>query len=290
MAVFAVIPTYNRQEVLLECLAALSRQSVPVDAFVGDSASPDGAAEAVAARFPKATVCRGHADLWWTGATNLALRAALARCGEDDFILCINDDVTMDAGYVARLVAAARKEPRRLVGSLAVAHTAPDIIIDGGSRFNWYTAAFRRLNNGRRIDEFPAGHEEEVNVLPGRGTLVPVAAFREVGLFAERELPHYAADYEFSVRCAKAGFRLVVAYDAVLRSRTDLSGVHAPENGLSLGQIRRLLFDRRSSTNVRDRFHFAWATRHNPLQAALFFAFSMGRILGHHILHAARRA
>lgn len=284
MTVFAVIPTHNRCEILARCLAALTSQSLPPTIIVGDAGSTDGTAKVIQDRFPQVVTRRGCSELWWTGATNLALREALNRCESDDFILCLNDDTEVAPDYLETLLAAAGKG-KRLVGSVSVAAGAGDIIIDGGNRLNWYTAAFHRLNKGRRLSEFPKGHEEAVDVLPGRGTLIPAMAFIEHGMFAERELPHYAADYEFSARCAKAGYRLVVSYDAIVHSRTDLTGTHTFRTGFSLRELRHVFLARRSSTNIKDRFYFAWLTRRTWQQAMLFFVLSMGRIAGHHAVN-----
>lgn len=283
MTVFVVMPTFNRPGALGECLAGLAQQTEPVRVVVADTG--DGSAVGVAAkRFPQARVLRGPDDLWWTGATNLALRAALAESAPDDWILCLNDDTEMAPDYVARLREAAGRSPRRLAGSVSVDSARPDIVLDGGNRFNWYSAATARLNRGRPLAEFGAGHEETVNVLPGRGTLIPAVAFSEVGLFAERELPHYIADYEFSVRCAAAGYHLVVSYDAVIRSHTSMTGTHRPARRLSLTEARKYFWGQRSSCNLRDRLRFAWMTRRNPLQAALYFTASLARIVVRYML------
>lgn len=281
-SVYAVVPTFNRCSVLENCINALEQQTVRPKIFVCDSASTDGTAAMLQEKFPGVVLCPGTSDLWWTGATNLALSAVLAVAAEDDFILCINDDVMLEPHYVEKLLAAAQKKPRRIVGSVIVDIQNSNVIIDGGTCFNWYTAGRRRPNLGRLITELPTDHEEPVNVLPGRGTLFPVTSFREVGLFAEKALPHYGADYEFTVRCARKGFELVSVYSAIVQSRTDLTGKHNAKN-FSWSEFHQMFFSRRSSLMLRDRAVFAWLTRKNPLQAAVFLLFSVCRLLGHYV-------
>jgi GT2 family glycosyltransferase len=281
MTVFAVIPTHNRKEILHQTIRAFTAQTVPVTIVVGDGGSTDGTREMLALDFPEVIVCLGGDDLWWTGATNLALHEALRRSAPHDHILCINDDVLVRPDYVENLLVHA-KEDRRIVGSIIVPVAQPDVIDDGGVRINWWSAASQVLNSGRKLSDFSATHCEKVSVLPGRGALYPVSAFRRIGLFPEKALPHYCADYAFSACCARAGYELVVVYGAVVLSRTELTGVHAPSTRLSFKELKRYFGSRRSSGNLRDRFYFAWIARHNLAQAALFFAFSVARLTAHY--------
>lgn len=286
--VFAVIPTFNRREALGVCLDSLAVQTVPVTVIVADAGSTDGTREALADR-PDVTLLPGTPDLWWTGLTNLGLTAVLTQGARGDFVLCLNDDTEVGPDYVERLLGAAGESARRLVGSVAVDAAAPDRIIDGGVSMNWLTAAMTKHNGGRLLAELPAGHLERVNVLPGRGTLIPMAAFLDLGRFSSR-LPHYAADYEFANRCARAGYQLVVSYDARLLSRTDLTGLHRPRRVFSLTEAHAYFFTRRSSCNLRDRAVFTWLTRRSPVQALIYFMASLGRITWRYFFRAERNA
>ena len=58
-SVAAVVVTRNRRELLLQCLHALLRQSIPADIWVIDNASTDGTAEAVAALANSRVIYRG---------------------------------------------------------------------------------------------------------------------------------------------------------------------------------------------------------------------------------------
>jgi len=283
MPVFAVIPTHNRKSILRATLKSLTEQTVRPLIVVGDGGSSDGTAAMIAADFPDVVLCPGSTELWWTGATNLALAEALRRAGPDDHILCINDDLLVRPDYVEKLLACAAASPRRIVGSVTVSVSAPQIICDGGVRVNWWTAGGARLNANRKLSEFPPGHVEPVDVLAGRGALYPVSVFRELGVFPESRLPHYAADYAFSARCGRAGYELVVSYDAVVLSRVELTGMLAPRRRLSIGEACRFFFSRRSAGNLRDRFHYAWLARSNAVQAAAFFLTSVPRLVHRYV-------
>lgn len=288
MIIFVVIPTYNRKEALRACLESLALQTIRPVVFVGDSASTDGTAELLASAPLAVTRCPGTSDLWWTGATNLALRAALQRAAPDDWILCLNDDTIVKPNYLETILSVALQQgPRHIVGSVAVDIRYPDLIYDGGNHLNWITARFETFNFGRRLSEFPTDHHEFVNVLTGRGTLFPARVFHEVGLFNEK-LVHYGADYEFAARCERAGHTLLIGYKAVVMSRTDLSGLKPPRNRFALREAYPYFFSRRSSGNLKDRLRFSWYVRINALTAVVFYLMSVLRIIKHYLVSSRR--
>jgi N-acetylglucosaminyl-diphospho-decaprenol L-rhamnosyltransferase len=284
MTVYVVIPTFNRREALATCLECLERQTVAPVVVVSDSASSDGTAEMIRERHPAVILCHGAADLWWTGTINLGIRHVLQMCGSDDWIVCQNDDTVFAADWIERLLQAAARGPRRVVGSVAADLSDPLTVLDGGNRMDWLTAATQRKNIGRPLADFAPGYEEAVNVLPGRGVLYPARAFRDLGLFAEKRLPQGGADYEFAARCQRSGYDLVVAYDAVVLSRTEMTGMHAPSRIFSASQAYQYFFSRRSYGNLRFRFHFAFLTRRSYPQALVFLGCSWARLIAHYFL------
>ena len=62
----------------------------------------------------------------------------------------------------------------------------------------------------RAGDPEAAGTTWTVDALEGRGTLVPIRMIRMAGNVARQQLPHYGADYEFSMRLARHGARLMM--------------------------------------------------------------------------------
>ncbi len=277
--IYVVIPTFNRKAHLLQCLGCLRRQSVATTPIVCDSGSTDGTAAEVKAQFPDAVYLEGNPDQWWTGATNLGLTYVADRAAPEDRFLLLNDDTEFDDRYCEKLLEAPVNGPNAILGSICVDADAPEIVIDGGVRYNWLTGAHSVLNAGRRVSEFADGYCEAVSVLPGRGTLYPVAVLETVGFPDAVRLPHYAADYEYARRCALNGFGLFVSYDAVIRSDGRATGLHRPRSKWSRAGMREFFFGRRSSCNVADRFRFCFMTARNPLNGAVHFTCAVARIV-----------
>ena len=255
-----VIPVHNRLQFTVACLDSLRDQiSRDFRTVVVDDGSTDGTAEVLATDYPEVTVLAGDGQLWWTGATNAGVRMALGDADDDDFILTLNNDTVVPPAHLAQLVTAARQEPDALIGSLIVSDIDGGTIVDGGVLVAWFTAKYRTQNEGsdyRSLDPavprlLPA------DVLSGCGTLIPARLFRRVGLYDERRLPHYAADYELSRRAARAGYKLLVCYDAPLLRRAAATGTHALVGTLGLRDFGRTFWSRRSANSLFFRLRYA---------------------------------
>lgn len=280
--VHVVIAVRNRWVLTRECLESLERQGYPnISVVVVDDGSSDGTGEEITRRFPHIVVLPGDGELWWTGATALGIDWVLERCGEDDFILTLNNDTTVGSDYieVLRGVAAAR-HGRALVGSVAVDNRDRDTIVDGGPHINWVTAKGGSHHSGESLQAVRGDGiaHTEPDLLPGRGTLIPVRCIREIGNFDAKRLPHYGADYEFSARARRAGYELVVSFDAPVFSEVEATGVTTKHGRLPWREFVKMFASRRSPACLlyRWRFGILSAPRH---LAPIFLVTDTARVL-----------
>jgi len=262
MSVFVVIPVHNRLELTRACLASLREQSFrDFTVVVVDDGSTDGTSNALANEFPAVTILSGDGSLWWAGAMNVGVGWALARAEWDDVVLSLNDDTIPPPDYLERLLRAHAASPHALVGSLQLSAADRATVIDGGVTVNWATAKYRTAGCGVTADgdACPGPNLRRVDVLGGRGTLIPVEALRRTGPYWEQGLRHYAADYELSRRAQRAGFDLVVDWGSPLYVREAETGTHAGVAGGGVTGLLRSFWDIRSANDFRVRWRFAAA-------------------------------
>jgi GT2 family glycosyltransferase len=256
--IFVAIPVHNRVAFTLECLASIEAQArADVRVIVADGGSTDGTADAIADKFPETVLLRGGGDWYWTAATNRAVEAALEAAGPQDHVLTLNNDTRLEPGYYAGLRRAPAAGPRAMIGSVMLSDE-DGTVADGGVLVSWPTAAFRTLSRGLTLKELGAitPRLQPVDVLSGRGTLIPIDVFKTVGTFDEHALPHYGADYEYSRRAAQRGFELLVCRDACLIGRVHESGLHTARP-TDVGDSLRTLWNIRSAKSLKYRWRFA---------------------------------
>ena len=211
--VFIVIAVHNRKESTKSFLNCLRQQICSgFKAVVVDDGSTDGTQEMLEQEFPEVVCLKGNGYLWWTGATNLGVQYALAQGAE--LIVTLNNDVVIKEDYIQKLVEAHQLHPKALIGSLNLTQGEPPrLLYSGIISHNPWTAKY--VKRGRLLE--PYGGEFNglmpTYSLPGRGVLISRAVFDKIGLFDEKHLRHYAADYDFSLRAAEAGFELLVNMD-----------------------------------------------------------------------------
>ena len=286
---YVVIPVRNRRPFTQACLTSLSGQSLRHTVVVVDDGSEDGTPEMVRGEFPDAVLLLGDGSLWWTGATNRAVGWVLAHCQPDDLVVTLNDDTLLPPDYLMMLRRPVEADRRLLLGSVTVSEADGDTIVDGGVHIDWWRAKFTAQHRGDSLcGAFPHGGLHDVDVLSGCGTLVPVRAFRELGPYDQRRLPHYAADYEFSRRAARAGYRIAINADAVLRLRERSTGIHADVAQGGLDVFVRSFVSRRSATNLSARVNFARLAA--PRSAFVpYLVCDLGRVMLGSVMRALRR-
>ncbi|WP_448188450.1 glycosyltransferase [Azospirillum sp. sgz301742] len=180
--VTAVLACHNRRDLTLRCLGTLFEQRFPNGAAVDlravlvDDGSSDGTADAVAKRFPEVCILRGDGTLWWAGAMEMGLRAAMADGA--DLLLWLNDDVALDETALASLLdahdrwSAAEGCQPVVVG----ATRAPD----GGGRS--YGGQRRGRWHPFRLHPVHAvGEAQRCDTFQGNVVLVPCSAAQDLG-------------------------------------------------------------------------------------------------------------
>lgn len=218
--VTAVIPIHNGREETLLFLESMTRVSYPaLEIVVVDDGSTDGSAEAIADRFPQVRIIKGDGTLWWAGATNLGVRDALVYGAE--FILTINNDNLVSPGFLEPLIDTALANPRSLVSSKMFDCDDRTYLCSFGGKIDWFLGEIRDYTNRRDRCDFDK--PMDCDWLHGSSTIIPAAAFRELGLFDRENCPQYHGDVEFSLRAKMSGFRLIVEPRSVVHHRTRIS-------------------------------------------------------------------
>lgn len=226
--VSVIVLGWNGRDDTLACLRSLRRATYPALSVIAvDNASTDGGPEAVAAEFPDVRLVRLDENRGFAGGVNVGVAAALESGA--DHVLLLNNDATVEAGFLEPLVEAA---------SAVGIGAACSQILDAGERV-WYAGASydpRRGHQGRHTGY--GGTPIPASVAPyetdracGGAMLVPRASLERVGLLDD-SLFAYAEDVDWSLRARAHGLRIVVVPASVVRHRVSAStgGASSPDS------------------------------------------------------------
>ena len=197
--VAAVIPHWNRRDLLDPLFSSLRSQTRPFDEIiVVDNGSTDGSAEA--AEGLAARVLRMGSNLGFAAAVNRGMEAADGA----DWIAILNNDVTLDPEWLATLLAALEQEKEKVYFATGkILRTADPTIIDG---------TFDELSRGACACRCGAGKPDStlwdqprrIRSAPMTAALFRRDLFRDLGPLDE-SFGSYLEDVDFGLRCALAG-------------------------------------------------------------------------------------
>lgn len=259
--VFVIIPVFNRLHFTRECIQNLKAQTFQsIKIIVADGGSTDGTVESIRTEHPDVVVLTSDTELWWAGSMAMGIDHALHESqGAEDCILMMNNDTQIPSDYVVSLMTAMQTYDAA-VGALVVDSRDATHVLDAGEYIDWSNYSFPVKNTVLPGERFC----DDVDVLPGRGSLVPLKMIRAAGNVDAKMLPHYLADYEFFYRLKQHGFRLGVCYDTQILAHIEETGIVPTSGRSSFSSIWREVFSRRSMSNVVD--HWCFVGRHAPQQ------------------------
>jgi GT2 family glycosyltransferase len=204
MSLTVYIPTLKAGDRLARTLAALEEQ-VPRPAVVVADNSEEGLGGAlVRERFPWVEALEFGQNLGFGRALNRAVRER-----PDDLIVFLNDDVTVEPGFIAGLLDALAADVE-MVAAVLLREREPDRIDSAGVIADRTLLGFDYLN-GEPVEAL-AGAPDPLGPTGG-AALFRHAAFSAVGGFDERIFLYYE-DLDLALRVRRQGGRCRLAGDA----------------------------------------------------------------------------
>jgi len=239
--VVAVIVTWNRRDLLLESVAAVSAQSRAPDAvIVVDNASTDGTPAAVRSTFPGvqlATLAVNHG-----GAGGFAYGMALALADGADLIWLMDDDTVPEPDALVTLLAARGRHPG----------TPPALV---ASRVLWTDGRAHPMNTPR-AKPFATAAERRTATAAG---CIPIRSASFVSILVEaaecrrRGLPMadfflWNDDFEFTTRLLRGRAGLLCPASVVVHKTATFGGTDADPGDRFFFEVRNKIWTLRSSS------------------------------------------
>lgn len=231
---YVVTAVYNRKAITERFVGELNVQTYKGDIhfILVDDGSTDGTSEMVQQLYPASTILKGNGNLFWGGAMHMAYKHLIPIVKNDDIIFYVNDDSHIGPEFLEKAVAFLYAHPNDLLTGCAYGINS-GYYMDGPVDFN--------LENGAVV-HLPAGSSG--NCASTRALLLTGEVYKDIGGFHPILLPHYASDYEYTIRAYKKGHKILSDPDIKYTFSEDTTGDNSHKN-LSLKKV----FSKRSKLN-----------------------------------------
>ena len=245
--IFIITPVFNRKEFTQSYLGALAKQTRQnFKIIIVDDGSIDGTAEMIKELYPDVILLIEQGDLWWAEATNIGIRYAIDAGA--DYVMTLNDDTLPEPDYIERMQFQSQQNPKAMLGAFAI-NVDNNQPVFGGEILNWKTGNFENLLDKLSPDQYKGLHP--VNVFPGRGLLIPVEVFENIGFYDSKNFPQTIADLDFTARASNAAYDIYCNYDAKIKIYPEESGGVSIRKEKSLKNYYRHLFSQRGAGNLK---------------------------------------
>jgi len=204
--VFTVVLNWNGLVDTRECLASLLRADYPENrVLVVDNGSDGDEARVIQREFGgRVEVVRNAGNLGFAGGMNVGIRRALEAGAE--YVLLLNNDVTVDSGFLTAMVAAAGRRPDLAAACpKAYFRDRPDVLYSTGGRVNVWTGTARQVGRGER-DRGQYEEEAVRDYADGLCMLMSREAIERVGLLDEGYFLYWE-ETDWCFRARAQGFR-----------------------------------------------------------------------------------
>ncbi|MBN1887642.1 MAG: glycosyltransferase family 2 protein [Thermoflexales bacterium] len=225
-SVSVIIVNWNHGHLLRECLDALSSQGYPeLDITIVDNASTDGS-PAWISHYPAIHLHAFSTNTGFSRAVNYGIEHS-----QGEFVLSLNADVTIRAGFVAEMVEAARQDER--IGTVApklLQASNPSVLDSTGLFVDRRRRPYDRGQGEEDQGQYDGGFATDLPgslELPGRlevfGACGGAALYRRAmledvavaGEYLDEDFFAYYEDLDLAWRAQLRGWRAVYAPGAV---------------------------------------------------------------------------
>jgi GT2 family glycosyltransferase len=198
-----VIPTWNNETDLVECLRSVERLDYRAKAVVVvDNGSATDIAALLAESFPTVRVVTAGRNLGVPAGYNVGIKEALAQGAE--YMLILNDDTTVAPNMLRRLVDAALDDPAAgILMPKMLRADRPDVIWSAGARYRCFPPAIVFIDRNRP-DTRLVTSPKQIAFAPACALLIPRRTFEDIGLFDSGYFFFYE-DMDFCERVRAAG-------------------------------------------------------------------------------------
>ncbi len=245
-----ILLNWNGKKDTLECLDSLQAVTYKrLQTIVVDNGSTDGSVDAIHKAYPSIPILETGENLGFAGGNNIGIEWALRKPFE--WILLLNNDTTVDPGFVTAFLDAAKEKNAKLLGAKIYRYNDPLRIDHLGGFWNSDIAEFECPLQGK-IDNGSYEEMQKVDYASGCALLLHKTVPETIGLL-EPSFFLYWEETDYCFRARKAGFEVWTAPKAKIYHKVSTSFIGGKAHMHYFWWRSRLLWISRNCTQNEKR-------------------------------------
>jgi len=208
--VYIVIPNWNGEDLIADCLDSLRLQSYPAKIIIVDNGSVDDSIRIIESQFPEVALLKQPKNLGFAGGVNVGIRYALDHGA--DAVALFNNDAIAEPDWLKNLLLSLQNNDDAGIVTGKFMRTDKKHIDSTGDYYSVYGMPFPRDRN--QADAGQRDTAEDVFGATGGASLYRAEMLKEIGLFDEAFFAYYE-DVDISFRAQLAGWKVQYEPSAV---------------------------------------------------------------------------
>ena len=209
MKVTVIIITWNKENLLKNCLSSLEKQTYKnFQTIVVDNGSSDRTIEFIKEFYPKIKIINLEKNLGFSIAANEGIKAS-----ESKYVILLNNDTVVDKNFVKNLFESLDNHREYCACTAKIIdYFNKNILASAGDIMNNVGQSFSR-GFGDRIDKFD--RPEEVFLITGGASIFRKNVFKKIGFFDE-DYFMYGEDSDWCFRAQLFGYKFCYEPKAIV--------------------------------------------------------------------------
>lgn len=231
MKLYVVVPNWNGEDFLQQCIDSLLAQNQACEILVVENGSVDMSDEILATYGNKITVLKQKNNLGFAGGVNIGINYAIENGA--DYVALFNNDAVADENWLQNLVNTASVNPVIGIVACKFLHEGDNKLDSTGDFYTIFGLPYPRGRNEVETGQYD--NKTTIFGATGGASLYSAKMLTEIGLFDEDFFAYYE-DVDISFRAQLAGYKVVyeptaVAYHHIGGTSGKISGFTSYQTG-----------------------------------------------------------
>ncbi len=235
----------NRYEITKNFVKSLKKQTFKdFKLILVDDGSTDDTDKMIKEELPESIILYGNGNLWWGGSLHKIYKYIKKNnLKKDDYILIVNDDIKFENNFLLNAIDILNKNPSIIITACGFS-SKTKIQKDGAFLYDFKTGIIKLLEP-----------DMEGNCASTRALFMKIGDFIKIGGFHPILLPHYASDYEYTIRAWKKGCKIKSFSRLKYEINDETTGYHRYDNLTKINFIKKI-FNKKTAFNPIYRINF----------------------------------